>query len=142
MPRRTRQPEKNSASPAAARREHLGRSTSPASTEFRERDLWLETTLRALHEDVRRIVESTPPQFHNPTLSVAEAAQVLGCRRRKVFYLLKEGALVGTPKIGRERRITRDSVEELLAASEQPRRHRKRALDDVARLEDIPVFER
>ena len=60
-------------------------------------------------------------------LSVEEAGQILGCGRRKVFELLRDGILERAPRYGRALRIYRASVEAALRPPE-PRKRRKRAV--------------
>lgn len=56
----------------------------------------------------------------SPTMTVDAAGEILGCKRRRVFELLAEGALQGAPKFGRRRMVTRASVLALLAAPALP----------------------
>ncbi len=61
------------------------------------------------------------------TESVLEAAERLGCKRRKVFELLASGLLERAPRYGRQIRIYSDSVDAALARpAGAERRSRKR----------------
>lgn len=48
-------------------------------------------------------------------VSVLEAAQMLGCKRTKMFQLIKEQRVV-TIKLGRLTRVTTESLRALVAA--------------------------
>lgn len=47
--------------------------------------------------------------------SVLQVAEILGCKRRKVFELLADGTLERAPRYGREIRIYAESVNVALA---------------------------
>ena len=55
----------------------------------------------------------------SPVCSIEETCEILGCGRTRIFQLLKEGALQSAPKIGRNLRIYRASIERLLFPTEQ-----------------------
>lgn len=72
-------------------------------------------------------------------VSVEQAADTLGCKRRRVFQLIAEGVLEKAPRYGREIRIYTASVERALAPTASQRR-KARGVGPVApRLENIPL---
>lgn len=52
--------------------------------------------------------------MNTTTLTVIEAARVMGCGRSRVFALIASGELPSF-RIGRERRVRREDVEALIA---------------------------
>ncbi len=48
-------------------------------------------------------------------MSVDEAANMLGCKTRQIFHLLKRGILLRAPRYGRSLRIYKHSVEKALS---------------------------
>lgn len=60
-------------------------------------------------------------------LSVAEVGERLGCSRRRVFDLLKDGTLERAPRYGREIRIYAASVDRALAPKKAQRKRAIRA---------------
>lgn len=93
--------------------------------------------IAALHSELRARLPL------GPVLSVEDACRVLGCKRRRLFELLKTGDLERAPRNGRELRITKASIERRLQPVTPKGRKRRRepALFEPARLQDIPVFE-
>lgn len=69
--------------------------------------------------------------------SVEQVAQRLGCKRRRVFQLLKDGTLERAPRYGREIRIYSASVDRALAPAPQaqPRKRRERRADTVEKID-------
>lgn len=73
---------------------------------------------------LERIAAALERDWHEPgpvpkvepaiTLTLGETQGLLGCGRTRVFELLRQGKLTGK-RLGRERRILRESVERLLA---------------------------
>lgn len=63
------------------------------------------------------------------TLSLAEAAERLHCKRRKLFELLKDGRLCRAVRLGKEVRVTAASIDalerELVAPAPKPRPRRR-----------------
>lgn len=57
------------------------------------------------------------PQLRGPLLTVAEAAEQLGCSRARIYQLMGAGLLVSV-EAGRRRYIAANSVEQLLDAEE------------------------
>ncbi len=73
-------------------------------------------------------------------VGVDEAAQLLGCSRRRVFQLLADGTLDRAPRYGRALRIDRESVERALQEpAPKPGRKRRTPSAEIARPEDVPV---
>lgn len=70
-------------------------------------------TLEDLHIELTALRRETIPPGAT-AYTVEQAGVLLGCRRRKIFELLKAGRLRGLPLIGRQRLISADSVRELL----------------------------
>ena len=44
------------------------------------------------------------------TVSVEEACEQLGCKRRTIFRLLQQGVITAAPRLGRKLRIFRESI--------------------------------
>lgn len=77
------------------------------------------------------------------TVSVEQACELLGCKRRQLFKLLAAGTISAAPRLGRKLRIFRESIAR--AQSPEPESHgRKRRSRPVVgvRIDDVPVFER
>lgn len=72
-------------------------------------------------------------------VSVEQAAQQLGCKRRRVFQLLADGILEKAPRYGREIRIYTASVERALAPTATQRRKARGVGPIAPRLENLPV---
>lgn len=73
-------------------------------------------------------------------MSVEQAAQMLGCKRRRVFQLLADGTLQRAPRFGREIRILTVSVEAALtpATARRPR-SRRQTTPQTYSAKDIPL---
>lgn len=73
-------------------------------------------------------------------VSVEEACEILGCKRRKLFQLLAEGVLESAPRYGRSLRIFRASVERALMPREGDRRkQRSRKAPELISASDVPL---
>lgn len=69
-------------------------------------------------------------------VSVDEACQMLGCKRRRLFQLLADGTIERAPRYGREIRIYRDSVERALARPAKSTGHRSKR----KRVVEVPLI--
>jgi excisionase family DNA binding protein len=58
-------------------------------------------------------------------LSVMQAAEMLGCKRSRVFQLLADGTLERAPRYGREIRIYEESVKRALQPKPVARRKQR-----------------
>lgn len=63
---------------------------------------------------------------HPPVYSVDQAAELLGCSRRRVFQLLADGTLERAPRYGRQIRIQADTVLQALARPAPPKQRKAR----------------
>jgi excisionase family DNA binding protein len=63
--------------------------------------------------------------MNNLTMSIDEVGEMLGCKRTRVFQLLKDGTLDRAPRFGRDLRILRASVERALVPPVPRNRSRK-----------------
>ncbi len=61
------------------------------------------------------------------TLSVDQACEILGCKRRRLFQLLKAGIIERAPRYGRSLRIYRDSIDRALTPPSDARKRKVRA---------------
>ena len=69
-------------------------------------------------------------------LSVEQVAEILGCKRRRVFQLLADGTLEKAPRFGRSIRVFADSVARAQNPTPAARRQARRS---VRRLAPIPA---
>ena len=73
-------------------------------------------------------------------LSIDQVCELLGCKRRQVFYLLKTGILEAAPKIGRSLRIYKDSVERALTRpTKKSRKKRETRYAEPALISDADI---
>lgn len=72
-------------------------------------------------------------------LSVEQAAEILGCKRRRVFQLLADGTLERAPRFGRSLRIYRASVDRALAPTPARRRAARRPSPAGFELGDVTL---
>lgn len=97
----------------------------------------LRRDIAAMHADIR----ARRPL--GSVMSLEDVCQLLGCKRSRVFELLRAGKLERAPRMGRLLRITAASVERLLLtpAPAPVRQRRKRPPPPFvpARLENIPI---
>src|SRR5271166_3996002 len=72
-----------------------------------------EPELGVLRALIREILQSELDGLvqRQPTMSIEQAAQRLGCSERQVFKFLKNGKLDRARRLGRRVRLTADSVE-------------------------------
>lgn len=68
------------------------------------------------------------------TLSVEQVAEILGCKRRRVFQLLADGTLERAPRFGRSLRIYRVSVDHALMPAPSKRRARRERVTRVGEI--------
>jgi hypothetical protein len=74
------------------------------------------------------------------TVSWEQAGEILGCKRSRVFELLASGDLERAPRIGKEIRIFRASVDRVLLnglGGDAPKRKRRTALPESCDLDDF-----
>lgn len=125
-------------------------NSEPATVGFDEvgLDEPLLPTITVILQELAHAMDDLRAEVRNqsrgqwPTMSIEDACAMLGCKKRRLAYLLKEGSLESARRVGRERRITKASVERLLNQRSKGRKRRTLAADEPARLEDIPIFER
>jgi excisionase family DNA binding protein len=67
---------------------------------------------------VRQLLEAPRPPVRPESVPLVEAARVLGCSKRRVEQLLKEGSLRAGPRFGKRAMVTVESIEAAL----QPKR--------------------
>lgn len=72
-------------------------------------------------------------------VSVEQAAQTLGCSRRRVFQLLADGTLERAPRYGRSLRIYTASVVRALTPRGKAAKKRNAPSPAGFELEDIPL---
>jgi excisionase family DNA binding protein len=76
----------------------------------------------------------------SPVLSVAQACELLGCGKTRLFELLADGTLERAPRFGRALRIYRASVERALLPQEKAQAAKKRRAPASSwNLEDVPL---
>lgn len=73
--------------------------------------------LRALRAEITELRQG---QRVRPSVTVEQAAELLGCQRSRVFELLAEGRLLRAKRVGRKAQITRASVEAYASAAPEP----------------------
>jgi len=70
--------------------------------------------------DVQSLTSFTHPDFQpqvGRSVSIEQAAQLLGVSRRTVYYRIRDGRLRTIRTIGGSQRVLMDSVEEMRAAN-------------------------
>lgn len=72
-------------------------------------------------------------------VSVEQVAEILGCKRRRVFQLLADGTLERAPRFGRSLRIYRASVDRALTPTPAKRRAARRPSPAGFELSAIPL---
>lgn len=65
-------------------------------------------------------------------LSVEAVAEILGCKRRRVFELLADGTLERAPRFGRQLRVFAASVDRALTPTPAKRRAARRSAGTLA----------
>lgn len=72
-------------------------------------------------------------------ISVERAAEMLGCKRRRVFQLLADGTLERAPRYGRELRIYTASVERALQPLPVNRRKQRAPSPAGFEIDEVPL---